>query len=88
MGNCPDHLYTEEMVSDNTKNIFLHQILPHTPLLQPMDKGVLETLKYNNNSELLKSFISGIDSTYSQGNYNRQCCLHDSKAPVKSKSYS
>lgn len=40
MDNCPAHPGEEELVSGDIKTIFLPPNV--TPLLQPMDQGVLE----------------------------------------------
>lgn len=59
MDNCPAHPGEEELVSGDTKTMFL---LPNiTPLLQPMDQGVLENLKHNHKNKLLNTLINAID---------------------------
>lgn len=59
MDNCPAHPDTEEMVSGEIKTMFLPPNV--TPLLQPMDQGVLENLKRNYKRRRLKLLIKEID---------------------------
>lgn len=59
MDNCPAHPGVEELVSGDTKTIFCPQT--STPLLQPMDQGVLENLKRNYKNKLLNTLINAID---------------------------
>lgn len=55
MENCPAHSGVEEMVSGDIKTTFL------SPILQPMDQGVLENLKRSYKRKLLKTLLNAID---------------------------
>lgn len=59
MDNCPAHPDVENMVSGEIKALFLPPNV--TPLLQPMDQGVLENLKKNYKRKLLKNLITEIE---------------------------
>ena len=59
LDNCSSHPDDEELISDDGAILNLHQLfLPNvTSLIQPMDKGVLQTLKKRYKKKLLRRLI-------------------------------
>lgn len=75
LDNAPSHPDANELVSDGIRTIFLPPNV--TPLIQPLDQGVLETLKRNYKKRLLRNLLEKLEDGLSVTNALKLITLKD-----------